>query len=176
MIKLLIVEDDSTFAQIIEGFLLKKGFKVVLVSTTKQAFKVLQQEQFALLLVDYRLPDGTGLDVLNYARDQGLMIPTIIMTSFNDVRTAVKSMQLGAFDYITKPINPDELLMVIQDSLEKKEEKPLELTNFIEGKSTVADKLYEHINLVAPTDMSVIIQGESGTGKEFAAKIVHLQS
>ncbi len=176
MVKILIVEDDSTFAQIIEGFLLKKGFTVVLAPTTKQSFKILLEDKFDLLLVDYRLPDGTGLDVLSFSRDQGLAIPTIIMTSFNDVRTAVKSMQLGAFDYITKPINPDELLMVINKSLDKKEDQPLALNNFIKGKSAVADKLYEHINLVAPTDMSVIIQGESGTGKEFAAKTLHLQS
>lgn len=176
MVKILIVEDDSTFAQIIEGFLLKKGFTVVLAPTTKQSYKILLEEKFDLLLVDYRLPDGTGLDVLSFSRDQGLAIPTIIMTSFNDVRTAVKSMQLGAFDYITKPINPDELLMVINKSLDKKEDQPLALNNFIKGKSAVADKLYEHINLVAPTDMSVIIQGESGTGKEFAAKTLHLQS
>jgi len=176
MVKILIVEDDSTFAQIIEGFLLKKGFTVVLAPTTKQSFKILLEDKFDLLLVDYRLPDGTGLDVLSFSRDQGLAIPTIVMTSFNDVRTAVKSMQLGAFDYITKPINPDELLMVINKSLDKKEDQPLALNNFIKGKSAVADKLYEHINLVAPTDMSVIIQGESGTGKEFAAKTLHLQS
>jgi len=176
MVKILIVEDDSTFAQIIEGFLLKKGFNVVLAPTTKQSCKILMEETFDLLLVDYRLPDGTGLDVLSFSRDHGLAIPSIVMTSFNDVRTAVKSMQLGAFDYITKPINPDELLMVINKSLDKKEDQPLELNNFIKGKSAVADKLYEHINLVAPTDMSVIIQGESGTGKEFAAKTLHLQS
>src|SRR5688500_8634028 len=139
MSKILIVEDDSTFAQIIEGFFLKNGFEIVLASTTKQSFKFFLKEKFDLLLVDYRLPDGTGLDVLNFTRSQGLVIPTIIMTSFNDVRTAVKSIQLGAFDYITKPINPDELLMVINRSLEKKEEKPLTPTSFIKGKSSVAN-------------------------------------
>lgn len=102
------------------------------------------------------------------------------MTSFNDVRTAVKSMQMGAFDYITKPVNPDELLMVIKNSLSKKDHKEIKIeatdTDFIKGKSATADRLYEHIALVAPTDMSVIIQGESGTGKEFAARTLHQQS
>lgn len=176
MPKVLIVEDDFTFIQIIEGFLVKKGFETQHAATIKQAIKCITTETFDLLLVDYRLPDGTGLDVLNHAVNQSLTIPIIIMTSFNDVRTAVKSMQLGAYDYITKPINPDELLMVINNSLEKKEDQPATLTNFIKGKSAIADKLYEHISLVAPTQMSVIIQGESGTGKEFAAKTLHLQS
>lgn len=176
MPKILIVEDDFTFIQIIEGFLVKKGFETLHAPNVKQAIKCLVEDTFDLLLVDYRLPDGTGLDVLNHAVNHDLSLPTIIMTSFNDVRTAVKSMQLGAYDYITKPINPDELLMVINNSLDKKEDQPAELTNFIKGKSAIADKLYEHINLVAPTQMSVIIQGESGTGKEFAAKTLHLQS
>ncbi|MEE1946870.1 sigma-54 dependent transcriptional regulator [Pedobacter sp. KR3-3] len=177
MSKFLIVEDDSTFAQIIEGFLIKSGFEVLLASNTKQAYKLIDQQDFDLLLVDYRLPDGTGLDVLKYAREKGIATPTIVMTSFNDVRTAVKSIQLGAFDYITKPVNPDELLMVIKNSLAKDEAEPVVADdNFIKGKSEVAEKLHQHIALVAPTDMSVIIQGESGTGKEHIAKTLHLQS
>lgn len=177
MSKFLIVEDDSTFAQIIEGFLSKSGFEVLLASNTKQACKLIDQQPFDLLLVDYRLPDGTGLDVLKYAREKGIATPTLVMTSFNDVRTAVKSIQLGAFDYITKPVNPDELLMLIKNSLAK-DEAPSTATdnNFIKGKSEVAEKLHQHIALVAPTDMSVIIQGESGTGKEHIAKTLHLQS
>ncbi|RZK56336.1 MAG: sigma-54-dependent Fis family transcriptional regulator [Pedobacter sp.] len=176
MANILIIEDDTTFAQIIEGFLLKNGFTVTLATSLNQAYKIVEQQEFDLLLFDYRLPDGTGIDALNHVRQKGHKSPVIIMTSFNDVRTAVKSIQLGAFDYITKPINPDELLMVINNSLHKKEDKDLSTTDLIKGKSAVADKLYEHINLVASTDMSVLIQGESGTGKEFAAKTLHLQS
>ncbi|TCC94244.1 sigma-54-dependent Fis family transcriptional regulator [Pedobacter frigiditerrae] len=176
MVNVLIIEDDATFAQIIEGFLLKNGFTVTLATSLHQAYKIVEQQEFDLLLFDYRLPDGTGIDALNHVRQKGQKSPVIIMTSFNDVRTAVKSIQLGAIDYITKPINPDELLMVINNSLHKKEDTDLSNADFIKGKSAVADKLYEHINLVASTDMSVLIQGESGTGKEFAAKTLHLQS
>lgn len=180
MARILILEDDTTFAQILEGFLSKNKHEVTLVTHVKQSFKLLENQEFDLLLVDYRLPDGVGLEVLTHARGLGLFTPVIIMTSFNDVRTAVKSMQMGAFDYITKPVNPDELLMVIKNSLTKKEDKStsqtLTETDFIKGKSSIADKLYEHIALVAPTDMSVIIQGESGTGKEFAARTLHQQS
>lgn len=177
MSKFLIVEDDTTFAQIIEGFLIKNGFEVLLTSNTKQAYKLVDQQDFDLFLVDYRLPDGTGLDILKYAREKGIATPTIVMTSFNDVRTAVKSIQLGAFDYITKPVNPDELLMIIKNSLAKEENQSTPTDdNFIKGKSSVAEKLHGHIALVAPTDMSVIIQGESGTGKEYIAKTLHLQS
>lgn len=176
MSQILIVEDDATFTQIIEGFLSKNNYAVETAADLNNAFKLVDKQNYELLLIDYRLPDGTGLDLLKHVRDKGLTVPIIIMTSFNDVRTAVKSIQLGAFDYITKPINPDELLMVIKGLLEKKESKNTENKDLIKGKSDVSDKLYEHIDLVAQTDMSVIIQGESGTGKEFAARTLHAQS
>jgi two-component system response regulator HydG len=176
MASVLIIEDDSTFAQIIEGFLIKNNFEVTTVSNVAKALKLIANEDFQLLLIDYRLPDGTGIDVLNHRRETGLSVPAIIMTSFNDVRTAVKAIHLGAADYITKPINPDELLMVISNALKKKETPKNTENNFIRGKSDVAHRLYQHIDLVAETDMSVVIQGESGTGKEFAARTLHLQS
>ncbi|TDO19075.1 sigma-54-dependent transcriptional regulator [Pedobacter duraquae] len=180
MAKILIVEDDLTFSQLLEGFTRKHKYEPFPVHTVKEALKLLSQENFDLLLVDYRLPDGTGLDILAQLNEKGANIPLVIMTSFNDVRTAVKAIQLGASDYITKPVNPDELLMIIQNGL--KREDPKEETagakhaDTIQGNSETAQKLYEHINLVAPTDMSVIIQGESGTGKEYAARMLHLQS
>ncbi len=176
MASVLIIEDDSTFAQIIEGFLTKNNFEVTTVSNVAKALKLIAHEDFQLLLIDYRLPDGTGIDVLNHRRETGLAVPAIIMTSFNDVRTAVKAIHLGASDYITKPINPDELLMVINNALQKKETPKTTEDNFIRGKSEVANRLYQHIDLVAETDMSVVIQGESGTGKEFAARTLHQQS
>ncbi|WP_316811259.1 sigma-54 dependent transcriptional regulator [Pedobacter heparinus] len=180
MAKILIIEDDSTFSQVLEGFFTKHGHEPYVVNDVKKAFKITDQQSFDLFLIDYRLPDGTGLDILSYLLEKGLAQPVIIMTSFNDVRTAVKSIQLGAFDYITKPVNPDELMMIIKNALGKKEgsitTKSVEHTDAIKGKSAIADKLYEHINLVAPTDMSVIIQGESGTGKEYAARTLHAQS
>lgn len=176
MSQILIVEDDATFAQIIEGFLSKNNYAIEIAADLNQAFKFVEKQEYELLLIDYRLPDGTGLDLLKHVRNKGLQVPIIIMTSFNDVRTAVKSIQLGAFDYITKPINPDELLMVINGLLDKKEEKVHENKDLIKGKSDVSDRLYAHIDLVAQTDMSVIIQGESGTGKEFAARTLHNQS
>ena len=180
MAKILILEDDTTFAQLLEGFLQKNGHEVTLVTHIKPALKLIESQDFDLLIIDYRLPDGIGFEVITQSRNLGLSVPIIVMTSFNDVRTAVKSMQMGAFDYITKPVNPDELLMVIKNSLAKKDSKAAKIEatdlDFIKGKSAIADKLYEHIALVAPTDMSVIIQGESGTGKEFAARTLHQQS
>jgi two-component system response regulator HydG len=180
MAKILILEDDLTFSQLLEGFFKKHKYEPVVAYKVKDALKLLDQQSFDLLLVDYRLPDGTGLDVLATAKEKGLNTPVVIMTSFNDVRTAVKSIRLGAFDYITKPVNPDELLMIIENGLnlgvKGTRERTIQHADTIKGNSPSADKLYEHISLVAPTDISVIIQGESGTGKEYAARTLHQQS
>jgi two-component system response regulator HydG len=181
MSKILLVEDDVMFSQLLEGFLKKNHFEVEARYDVKSSLQGLTTDTYNLFLLDYRLPDGNGLDVLKAAREEGISVPAIIMTSFNDVRTAVSAMRSGAFDYITKPVNPDELLMVIKDALSrhqpgKAQESPETLSGFIEGDSEASLKLKEYIELVAPTDMSVIIQGESGTGKEFAARSIHTKS
>jgi len=186
MAKILLVEDDTTFSTILEGFLKKNGHEVEVRYNVKSSIKSLD-DSLQLILLDYRLGDGTGLDVLEEVRSRGLQMPVIIMTSFNDVRTAVKAMRLGVFDYITKPVNPDELLMILKDALtdNKKEiavtgpvKKNIrnEREDFVKGTSTPSKKLHEYINLVAPTDMSVLVRGESGTGKEYVARSIHLKS
>lgn len=178
MAKILIVEDDTTFSQLLEGFLRKHGHEIATAKNIKSALKLISENTFDLLLLDYRLPDGTGMDVLEKARENGRDVPVIIMTSFNDVRTAVKAMQSGAFDYITKPVNPEELLMIMGDAMgDKKADVAIEANpEFVKGSSQQSDKLFEHIDVVAPTDMAILIQGESGTGKEYVARAIHRQS
>jgi two-component system response regulator HydG len=180
MAKILIVEDDLTFSQLLQGFLQKHDHEIFTAQNIKTGLKLIAQNTFDLLLLDYRLPDGIGLDVLIKARENGSAVPVIIMTSFNDVRTAVKAIQSGAFDYITKPVNPDELLMIMSDALGEKKGPATVVTNeqpeFIKGNSHHSDKLHEHIDVVSPTDMAVLIQGESGTGKEYVARMIHRQS
>ena len=179
MAKILLVEDDLTFSQMLQNFVQKNGHEITAASNIKTGLKFLEQNTFDLLLLDYRLPDGTGMDILADIREKGKLIPAIMMTSFNDVRTAVKAIRSGAFDFITKPVNPDELLMIMGAALNDKTPDPLaasDTPNFIKGSSPNSDKLYEHIGLIAPTDMSVLIQGESGTGKEYVARMIHSQS
>jgi len=178
MAEILIVEDDSTFVQLLEGFLSKHGHSIATAKNIKSALKLIAENTFDLLLLDYRLPDGTGMDVLEKARENGKEVPIIIMTSFNDVRTAVKPMQPGAFDYITKPVNPEELLMIMGEAMGGKKEEIIAESGpeFVKGSSPQSDKLFEHIDVVAPTDMAILIQGESGTGKEYVARAIHRQS
>jgi two-component system response regulator HydG len=176
MSNILLVEDDRTFSRILDTFLSRQGFDVEVKHDLKTGLQQLREKKFDLLLLDYRLPDGTGLDFLARCAGEWAGFPTIMMTSFDDVRTAVKAMRSGVFEYIIKPLNPDELLMVINEALQKNWQpgKALGATpGFIEGQSNVARKLNEHIQLVAPTDMSVLIIGESGTGKEQVARSIH---
>src|SRR5690606_21196851 len=120
MANILLVEDDTTFATILENFLKKKGFDVMATYSVKSGIEALKTREFQLILLDYRLGDGVGLDVLDALHAQDKVIPSVIMTSFNDVRTAVNAIRQGVFDYITKPVNPDELLMVVNEALEGK--------------------------------------------------------
>jgi len=187
MAHLLLVEDDTTFSKLLSNFLGKHGHEVQVCSTIAGAKDAIRSkagasDDFAVLMLDYRLPDGNSLDLLKSLREEGNRTPALIMTSFNDIRTAVNAMQSGAFDYITKPVNPEELLMVLKEALNRKTEvsiktitkKPEKQSlDFIEGNSKISKQLYEYVRLVAPTDMSVIIQGESGTGKEHVAKSIH---
>ncbi|MBC3540311.1 sigma-54-dependent transcriptional regulator [Rufibacter sediminis] len=179
MARILLIEDDVTFSMILEAFLKKQGFLVEVAHRLKDAQKALKSNSYQLLLADYRLPDGTGLELLQHRLPESNHPPVIMMTSIQDVATAVRAMRLGAFDYITKPVNPDELLMVVREALQQKDipsAPSAPPTAFITGQSDVARRLHEMIHLVSPTDMSVLIQGESGTGKEYVARTIHENS
>lgn len=179
MADILLIEDDLTFSRILEGFLTKHGFQVTSNHSGKDGLKAFTTRSFQLVLLDYRLPDTTGMDVLLEMKKTHPDTPVIIMTSFSDIRTAVKAIKVGAFEYITKPVNPDELLMIVRQALkpETKSSAPKKIQpdskQFVEGVSAASKRLHEYIRLVAPTNMSVIIEGESGTGKENVARTIH---
>lgn len=176
MASVLLIEDDLTFSRILEGFLSKNGYRVAVNHTGKDGLKTFESKVFDVVLLDYRLPDTNGVDVLVEMKRIAPGVPVIIMTGFSDIRTAVKAIKLGALEYITKPVNPDELLMLMKGA--NKTDKPTQKKKvsreqFVQGRSASSAKLHEYIRLVAPTSMSVIIQGESGTGKEYVARTIH---
>lgn len=190
MKKILLVEDDLTYSKIIKNFLLANGYDVTAVQKVAEALNCIEREDPSLIITDYRLPDGTGMEILEKVIQDYAEKPVILITNYSDIRTAVKAMKMGAFEYITKPVNPDELLLTVQESFKKKVAKPalttpqlsasssngLQEGPYVTGNSAQAQKLEEYIQLVAPTDMSVIVLGESGTGKEFISKRIHEKS
>ena len=184
---ILIVEDDLTFSTMLKTWLGKKGFDVETASTCAKARKQITSKEFSLILSDLRLPDQDGMQLLTWMRELDINTPFIMMTSYGEIQNAVTAMKLGATDYVKKPVQPDELLKKINEALEsqtsvkpslqkeKKKENAAETyaNNFLEGESEAARQLFSYVNLVAPTQMSVLINGASGTGKEYVAHRIH---
>lgn len=183
-VKILVVDDDTSFCLLLKTFLQKRGYDVVTAFNGNDALQELNKDFFDIVLTDIRLPDSDGLEILKSITQKGLKTQVILMTGYTDIKTAVNAMKIGAFDYVGKPINPDEILHTIQQALLKKETKKSNtvsepkktVTGFVKGISSDSAKLYDHINLVAPTNMSVLIIGDSGTGKEYIAQSIHMQS
>ncbi|MCC2781367.1 sigma-54 dependent transcriptional regulator [Parabacteroides distasonis] len=182
MLSILIVEDDITFSLMLTTWLGKKGFVVRSSSSVSDAKRRLGEEAFDLVISDLRLPDSDGIDLLKWLKSTHPSLPLIMMTSYAEIQTAVQAMKLGAADYIAKPLNPDELLGKIKELVRVEEKAPARAPVssapdlYIEGQSQAARQLYEHVRLVAPTDMSVLVTGASGTGKEYIARRIHEQS
>ena len=193
---ILLVEDDVVFSKMLGKFLERNGYEVVRCYNLEEAEKSLNAS-LSLVFTDLRLPDGDGINFLKKVKEVYPDLPVVVMTSYAEVSTAVEAMKLGAFDYISKPFQQEDVLNVIKNaqsstrtaSLPKKENVKADnspgkaaqpvVTNensYIEGVSAASKKLNKFISLVAPTDMSVLITGESGTGKEVIAKSIHLKS
>ncbi|WP_339607389.1 sigma-54 dependent transcriptional regulator [uncultured Roseivirga sp.] len=185
MEKILIIDDDQDICLLLQKYLSKKGYEAFVVNSGKEAEDWLKTNQVDLVLCDFKLPDYSGLEILQKIKIIDSNIQVIIITGYSDVRVAVEALKRGAFEYVTKPLYPDEILLTIQSALNQKLEenhprariKKKQVRNeFVEGVSMAAQTLAKHIELIAPTDMSVIIMGETGIGKEFVATAIHEKS
>ena len=174
---ILIVEDDASFGVMLQTWLRKNDYEVILSTHYAQAKKEIASKKIDLILTDLRLPDGDGILLMAWVREQlKSRVPFIVMTGYAEVQTAVSAMKLGAFDYLKKPINPSLLEEKIVAALESGQEveelyKPKKV--MVKGNSEAIQRLYKHVELVAPTKFSVLIIGESGTGKEYIAEMIH---
>ena len=177
--KILVVEDDASFGMMLQTWLKKNGYDAVLASRYEQAKIEISSDSFDLIITDLRLPDGDGILLMTWVREKmKSRMPIIVMTGYAEVQTAVSAMKLGAFDYLKKPINPSVLQEKIEAALAASENEVEEVfipqrKQFVRGSSPVMQRLYKHVELVAPTRFSVLILGESGTGKEYIARMIH---
>lgn len=202
MAKILIIDDDVDICQLLERFLKRKEHEAVFCTTGKKAVEIMQKEKFELVFCDYRLPDSDGKEMLQKIKALNPQTNVIIITGYSDVKTAVDVIKLGAFDYVTKPLLPEEILMTVNRALHakpaevnaeneeaeevvpkinghskaKQKESHANAKRFITGNSKESKFLHKQIELVAPTNYSVIIYGESGTGKESVAYNIHALS
>jgi len=184
--KILVIEDDFDISQLLKKFLSRHNLDVVTANNGKKGIEVFKQENPNLVLCDFRLGDVDGIHVLKEIKSVNHTVPVIIITGYSDVRVAVQAMRLGAHDYVTKPLFPDEILLTIKKALEGGIDERLLGTSpaaktfrpqkFIFGKSLQSLALMKQVELVAPTNYSVIIYGESGAGKEAVAQIIHQKS
>ena len=198
MKKILIIDDEVNVGLLLSKFLTRNGFEVSTATSGTGGMEALKEGEYNLVLCDFRLEDTDGREMLRNIKTQYPKTGVIIITGYSDIKMAVELIKMGAYDYITKPLYPDEILNTINKAVEthyalvedaengtsavadksksRESKKQVFASEFVAGTSKASKELLRQIELVAPTNYSVIILGESGTGKESVAKSIHLNS
>lgn len=201
MKKLLIIDDDLDMCTLLSRFLKRNGFEVEVAHSATKGLLKFKEDHFDIVLCDFRLGDKDGKDVLQEIKNESPETIVVIITGYSDIKIAVDVIKMGAYDYITKPLIPDEVLKVLKDALDapesehtpsvdlsgtdlqktRKAKKPEGRkdsiqSEFLIGQDKATKELYRQIEIVAPTNYSIILYGESGTGKEVIAKTIHKMS
>jgi len=184
--KLLIVEDEKSQLESLAGHF-KKSMEVLTAESVEKAKEIISKAPVDIILTDFKMPDGDGMDVLKFTKSTDYTVIVIIMTAYGTIENAVEAMRLGAYNYIQKPIDLDELDLLIQRAVEnyqliheniilKEQLRDAFSYQEIITESTKMKNILSLIGRIAPSDASVLIQGESGTGKELIAKAIHSAS
>jgi len=189
--KILIIDDDLDMCTLLSRFLTRNGYEVETAHSGNKGLLKFKEENFDVVLCDYRLGDKEGKDVLVEIKNLSPHTIVLIITGYSDIKTAVDVIKLGAYDYITKPLIPDEVLNVLNNALNHSTDYISPVTGlknstsraidkkqtingeFLVGEAGTTKDLYRQIEIVAPTNYSIILYGESGTGKEVIAKTIH---
>lgn len=185
--KILIVDDKANIREVLSAILMEEGYEVVASSNANQAMEEIATVLPDIIITDIRMPGMDGIDFLKAIKEMDMNIPVVLITAYGSIESAVEAIKIGAYDYLTKPINHEKLKIIIQRALEKRkyilENKYLrqelqEKYSFcnIVGSSKKMEKVFEMIKTVSNTLSTVLIQGASGTGKELIAKAIHQSS
>jgi DNA-binding NtrC family response regulator len=184
---LLVVDDEPAVRQSLASWFRQDGFWVESAENANEALRLLRDRAFDVVLLDIKMPGMDGMELLDHIHRIDPRIAVIMITAFASVETAVQALKQGAFDYVTKPVNPDELSHLVLRAMEQrrlaKENTQLReameeiaSASTIVGESPAMKKVFELVQHVAQTDATVLILGESGTGKELVARAIHAQS
>lgn len=177
--KILIVDDDAGQRSLLDSFLRGQGFSTQTAASGEEALKLLKESDFGLMISDVRMPGISGLETLRRARAEKLTLPILLVTAYADIKDAVSAMRDGAVNYLSKPIDLDELLATVQRSVGIRQgptlrlEGALELPPHVIAKSPAMQSVLRDASLIAPSDSRVLITGESGAGKEVLADLIH---
>lgn len=185
--RILVVDDDAAHARMLKTLMTDWGYKIFLAHDGDVGVEMVRSDPFDLVLLDMKMVKMSGMEALQLIHEYNPSLPVIIMTAYSSVDTAVKALKIGAYDYLTKPIDFDKLKLTVERVFERiflKTENTslknrLEQTVFshdILGKSAATAALLDTIHMVAPTDANVLVTGESGTGKELVSSALHLNS
>lgn len=178
MAGILIIDDDIFICKAIQKHLDRKGFETEIAFTGNAGLQRLKKKPFDLVLCDFRLPDKDGLEILQEIKRMDLDVPVVIITAYANVRLAVKLIKQGAADYLTKPLQHEEIVSLVRQLTGERSgvKSSVESGKFLLGKNPGFIKAVQFAEKVAPTGMSVLIEGETGTGKEYVARFIHRHS
>jgi len=182
--KILVVDDDLGMCGMLSDVLKEEGFSVHTTGESFEASKILKKEEFDVIVTDLKMKGLKGLDLLEVANKVAPLTPVIIITAFGTIESAIKAMKMGAYDYITKPFQMDELVLTVRKAMENRllKKEVIRLRKEVEsrydfhqliGKSPSMQKIYNLIERISDSSSNVLITGESGTGKELVAKAIH---
>jgi len=180
--RILIVDDDAGQRSLLDSFLRSQGFDTVPVASGEQALEVLRTQAISMMISDVRMPGISGLETLRRARQQHTVLPILLVTAYADIRDAVGAMRDGALNYLTKPIDLDELLVSVRQATGLAKSAPLrfsedrQLPGHIIARSPLMQSVFRDASLIAPSESRVLITGESGVGKEVLADVIHAWS
>jgi DNA-binding NtrC family response regulator len=185
--RIMIVDDEKIVRESLYHWFMDEGYKVDTAENAEVALKKFDKDRFDLILLDMKMPGMSGLDLLPKLKQIDDDCFVILITAYASVPSAIQALKEGAFDYITKPVDPEELNHIVKNALQQKKLKTeneqlkskideLIMPDNLIGESIQMKKIFELINTVAKADTTVLIRGESGTGKELVAKAIHLNS
>src|SRR4030067_3359895 len=182
--KVLVVDDDLEMCGLLSDVLKGESFSVIATNDSLEASKILKKEEFDVVITDLKMKGLKGLDLLEETRQVSPLTPVIIITAFGTIESAIQAIKMGAYDYVTKPFQMDELVLTVKKALEnrllkkevvrlKKEVESRYHFHHLIGKSPSIQKIYDLIERISDSSSNVLITGESGTGKELVAKAIH---
>ncbi|MBI5388151.1 MAG: sigma-54-dependent Fis family transcriptional regulator [Verrucomicrobia bacterium] len=180
--RILIVDDDAGQRSLLDSFLRSQGFDTVPVPSGETALDLLRQQDFSMMISDVRMPGISGLETLRRARKEHAVLPVLLVTAYTNIRDAVVAMRDGAVNYLSKPIDLDELLLSVQQATGLKESGPPKFSDnkrlpaHVVAHSPLMLALFRDASLIAASESRVLITGESGVGKEVLADVLHAWS